>query len=156
MQDALPTAGTFEYEPARAEDLEELVLLRLDAMRESLQALGRFDPARSRERFTSSFDATRTRHVLVARRRVGFVVVKPQADALLLDHLYLRPEAQGRGIGGAVLAAVAAEADALGLPLTLGALRGSRANQFYLKHGFRCVGESEWDIYYRREPRSER
>jgi GNAT superfamily N-acetyltransferase len=118
-----------------------------------LLALGRFDPARSRERFVSGFDPAQTRHIVVAGQRVGFVVVKRQQDALLLDHLYLTPGAQGRGVGGAVLAQVVAEADAQGLPLTLGALRGSRANDFYLKHGFSCVGEGEWDLYYRREPR---
>jgi len=149
------------YEPARVEDLEELVALRLEAMRDSLLALARpcrieapeRQQARSRERFVSGFDPAQTRHIMVAGQRVGFVVVKRERDALLLDHLYLRPGAQGRGVGGAVLAQVGAEADALGLPLTLGALRGSRSNAFYLKHGFSCVGESEWDLYYRREPR---
>jgi GNAT superfamily N-acetyltransferase len=120
-------------------------------MRESLLALGRFDPGRARERLTTGFDPARTRHVVVAGRRVGFVVVKPSADCLLLDHLYLLPAAQGRGLGGAVLTQLLDEADALGLDVAVGALRGSPANRFYARHGFVRVSESEWDVYYRRE-----
>lgn len=126
--------------------------LRIEAMRESLSALGRFDPARARERFASGFEPAATRHVVALGRRVGFVVVKTEADALLLDHLYLQPAAQGRGLGSAVLQQILAEADALGLPLAVGALRGSAANRFYTRHGFVLVGESEWDLHYRREP----
>jgi len=128
------------------------VALRIEAMRESLTALGRFDPVRARERFANGFVPESTRHVVVERRRVGFVVVKPQADGLLLDHLYLQPAAQGRGLGSAVLERILLEADAVALPLAVGALPGSAANRFYVRHGFTLVGESEWDLYYRREP----
>lgn len=144
--------ATFTFEPARAEDLDDLVALRIAAMRESLSAIGRFDPARARERFASGFVPEATRHIVVASERVGFVVVKPQADGWLIDHLYLSPNAQGHGLGAAVLARVIAEADARGLPLLVGALRTSRANRFYERHGFALVGEGEWDLYYRREP----
>ena len=143
---------TVTYEPAAADDLDALVELRIEAMRESLQRLGRFDPARARERFASSFDPAHTRHVLVNGARVGFVVVKPHAEGLLLDHLYLRPAQQGQGIGGSVLADVLADADARHLPVHVGALRESASNRFYARHGFHQVGESEWDIYYRRNP----
>ena len=140
------------YEPAAQTDLDALVSLRTEAMRESLLHLGRFDPARARERFASGFDPACTRHILVDGLRVGFLVVKEQPDGLLLDHLYLRPEAQGQGVGSHVLRDVVAGADARGLPLHVGALRDSPANAFYARHGFHQVGEAEWDIYYRREP----
>lgn len=148
-----PLTPKFSLETARRDDLEALVALRIEAMRESLTALGRFDPARARARFADAFEPRLTRHVVVAGERVGFVVVKPLAKGLVLDHLYLHPRAQGRGLGSAVLAQVLAEADGLGLPLSVGALRGSRANRFYLRHGFEPLGETEWDVYYRREPR---
>lgn len=140
------------YEPASPEDLDALVELRLEAMRESLERVGRFDPVRARARFASSFDAACTRHILVAGRRVGCVVVKPHPDGLLLDHLYLRVAEQRRGIGGRVLGEVIADAEARGLPLHAGALRDSAANAFYVRHGFRQVGDAEWDVYYRRDP----
>ena len=59
---------------ARAEqaDAEALVALRVLAMRESLERLGRFDPVRSRERFLSAFSPQHTRHILVdGERAVG-------------------------------------------------------------------------------------
>lgn len=144
--------ATVSYEPATLADLDALVALRIEAMRESLERIGRFDPKRARERFAAGFEPACTRHVLVDGQRVGFVVVKQQADGLLLDHLYLRPDAQGRGVGGQVLREVLADADARRLPLHVGALRESAANGFYARHGFQQVGEAEWDIYYRREP----
>jgi GNAT superfamily N-acetyltransferase len=69
-------------------------------------------------------------------------------DGLLLDHLYVKPAAQGRGIGAAVLAMVFAQADAQSLPVQVGALRESDSNRFYLRHGFRLVGQTEFDNCY--------
>jgi ribosomal protein S18 acetylase RimI-like enzyme len=143
---------TVEYEPATPADLDALVALRIEAMQESLERIGRFDPARARERFAASFEPACTRHILVDGQRVGFVVVKQQADGLLLDHLYLQPAAQHRGVGARVLREVLADADAQGLPVHVGALRESAANAFYVRHGFRRVGEAEWDLYYRYDP----
>ena len=137
---------------AAAEDLESILALRLTAMRASLEHLGRFDPVRVRERFTSVFDPRLTRHVEVGGERVGVVVVRPQGDELLLNDLYIRPGAQGGGIGTAVLACVFAEADAQGRALRVGALRDSAANRFYLRHGFRLVAQTEFDNHYLRAP----
>jgi GNAT superfamily N-acetyltransferase len=130
------------------DDLEELVDLRIEAMRESLERIGRFDPERARQRLVAGFAPELTRHVLMDGRRVGFVTVKPDPDGLLLDHLYVRPAYQGSGVGAAVLAVVFGEADAAGLQVRVGALRGSASNRFYLRHGFVHVEESEWDTYY--------
>ena len=140
--------------PAAPSDLDALVDLRIEAMRESLERIGRFDPVRARERFASGFSPGHTRHVEADGEPVGFVVVKPERDGLLLDHLYIRPAAQGKGIGAAVLALVFAEADAAALPLRVGALKGSDSNRFYVRHGFRLAGQGEFDTYYVRTPAS--
>ena len=128
--------------------------IRIAAMRESLERLGRFDPQRARDRFLATFDPALTRHVLAGGERVGFVVVRPQDDGLLLDHLYLLPRAQGRGIGAAVLADVLARADASRLPVRVGALRGSDSNRFYARHGFELVEQGVWDNHYLRPARA--
>lgn len=138
------------FEEASEADFEELLALRLAAMRESLERLGRFDAERSRERFLASFDARFTRHIRVDGRRVGFVVVKPTGEGLLLDHLYIHPESQGRRVGGDVLATVIAAAEAQGCTLFVTALRDSASNRFYQRHGFVVVSESDWDVHYRR------
>lgn len=84
-------------------DLEDLVAIRLEAMRESLERLGRFNPGRARERFLGGFDANSTRRIEVSGNLVGFVVIKDLQGELLLDHLYVIPRAQGAGIGSEVL-----------------------------------------------------
>jgi len=142
------------FEPATEADAESLVAIRIAAMRESLERLGHFDPQRARRRFLSTFDPACTRHVLVDGLRVGLVVVRPHEAGLLLDHLYLVPAEQGRGIGAAVLAHVLADADARGLPVRLCALRESAANRFYLRHGFVHERTSEWDEHYLRPARA--
>jgi GNAT superfamily N-acetyltransferase len=88
--------------------------------------------------------------VLADGERVGLVVVRPHGEGLLLDHLYLVPRAQGRGIGTAVLADLLADADSRGLPVRVVALRGSEANRFYAGHGFAALEQDDWDNHYLR------
>jgi GNAT superfamily N-acetyltransferase len=134
--------------PASASDLDDLVAIRIEAMRASLERVGRFDPERARQRLMNGFDPKCTRHVVADGQRIGFVVVKRDDDAMLLDHLYLRPEMQGRGIGAAILKMIFAEADAANIPLRVTALRDSDANRFYQRHGFVKTHEEQWDIHY--------
>jgi len=41
--------------PAQPADLDAMTDIRLDAMRESLERIGRFDPQRARERFDNYY-----------------------------------------------------------------------------------------------------
>jgi GNAT superfamily N-acetyltransferase len=150
----LPAA--FRFAPVTADDADALNALRLAAMRDSLEQLGRFDPARARARFLASFAPVYSRLVLTdggdggGDTCAGWVQLRPDADGLKLDHFYLAPAWQGQGIGSAVLRALLAEADAQALDVRLDALRGSASNRFYLRHGFRQEAESAWDIHYLR------
>ncbi|AEA64906.1 GNAT family N-acetyltransferase [Burkholderia gladioli] len=139
--------------PTTLDDAEALVAIRIAAMRESLEALGRFAPRRARERFLAGFTPADCRFVEADGVRAGFVLLRRQTRPWLLDHLYIEPAMQGRGIGAAVLAAIFAEADAQAAPIRVGALRGSASNRFYQRHGFVRTDEAEWDIHYLREPR---
>lgn len=130
------------------DEKETLAQLRILAMRESLDAVGRFDPARARARFLDGFDSEATRKLLVGGDLVGFYVVKEKRDHLHLDHLYIVPEYQGKGMGASVLGVIISEARERKMPLRLGALRGSRANTFYQSHGFVQTHADDWDIYY--------
>jgi len=142
----LPSDITFE--PAEAADAEALANIRVEAMRESLERVGRFDPQRAMDRFLSGFSPDHTFHILLLGERVGFYVVKPEASGLLLDHLYVRPSQQGKGIGAAVLAEVFARADQAGVSVRAGALKESDSNSFYVRHGFVLVEQGEFDNYY--------
>lgn len=138
--------------PASQDDAEALVSLRIAAMRESLERLGRFDPQRARERFLSGFSPAHTRHVVRDGIRIGFLVVKPIEQGLMLDHLYIHPDHQNSRIGTAVLRLIFAEADNQGKAIRVGALKGSDSNRFYVRHGFNLVEEGECDNYYVRQP----
>jgi ribosomal protein S18 acetylase RimI-like enzyme len=157
---AAPGAAPLALAPASDEDFEALLSLRMAAMRESLQRLGRFAPQRARERLSRAFEPAHTRHILFGGERVGFVVLLPMPtlvpDHLVLDHLYIAPQAQRQGIGSWVMAQVLAEADRLGLPVRVTALKLSEANRFYQRHGFELQHESEWDLHYLRPALDER
>jgi GNAT superfamily N-acetyltransferase len=163
----LPASTGLALLPARAEDFEDLLALRLRAMRESLERLGRYDEQRARERLAESFDPAHTHHILhlaageaggegggegEAAARVGFMVLKITPHALRLNHLYLDTAWQRRGIGHRLLQWICAEADRQQVPVELMALKQSAANRFYLRHGFVAIGEGEWDIDYVRQP----
>lgn len=141
-------ALNLHFSNATPEDFEALLALRIAAMQESLERIGRFDPARARARFLAGFSPENTRHIELAGQRVGFLVTKPQTEYLLLDHLYIHPRYQNQGIGHAVLAQVISEADSQHLPVRVGALRESDSNRFYLAHGFNLVEQAEFDNYY--------
>lgn len=133
-------------------DVETLVQMRIAAMRESLERVGRFDPQRARDRFLSSFEPALCKFIAVGGVSVGFVLTKPAGDHLVLEHFYVLPEHQGKGIGSTALTAILSDADSLSIAVRVGALRDSDSNRFYQRHGFVKTAEAEWDIYYVREP----
>ncbi|MGC5703551.1 GNAT family N-acetyltransferase [Pseudomonas sp. NFXW11] len=137
-------------------DLETLVQMRIAAMRESLERIGRFDPLRARERFVASFAAERCHFILWDGQRAGFIQSQSHLDHLHLQHLYLMPPFQGRGIGAKVLEGLFDRSASEQLPIRLDALRDSDSNGFYRRLGFVQVGESQWDIHYSRPPDSPR
>jgi GNAT superfamily N-acetyltransferase len=128
-------------------DFEPMLALRIEALRESLERLGRFNPDVARARLESQFRPEWMRHLVSGGERVGYFTVEPREGELRLHHLYLRPGAQGQGIGAWVIDQLKAQ----GQPITLAALRESRANDFYKRHGFRVVEEQDFDIEYRWE-----
>lgn len=141
---------TLRAAPVVESDFEALLAIRIAAMQESLERLGRFDHERARARLRSTFRPDHTWFIERDGARVGFYALRPDGDGLRLDHLYVVPTAQGLGVGGQVLVRLLQDADSRGLPVRVGALRGSDSNRFYSRHGFVQVEESEWDIDYLR------
>ncbi|HEX2012168.1 MAG TPA: GNAT family N-acetyltransferase [Roseateles sp.] len=137
------------FEPVVPGDFEPMLELRIAALRESLERLGRFDPQRARERLQAGFAPEYMQHICVDGERIGYVTLRPAADLLRLEHLYVRPGQQGRGVGAWVMDWVKRVAGQRRQDVTLSALKFSDANRFYLRHGFEVVGESDFDIDYR-------
>ncbi|KZL18912.1 tRNA(Met) cytidine acetyltransferase TmcA [Pseudovibrio axinellae] len=133
---------------AQQGDAESLADLRATAMRESLEALGRYDLKRARERFLDGFVPAETAKLVHGSQTLGFFVLQNMPDHLWLNHLYIHPSFQGAGIGAKVLEQVKAVAKKKSKPVRLGALKRSKANAFYQGHGFLKAHEDEFDIYY--------
>ncbi|WP_353473429.1 GNAT family N-acetyltransferase [Salipiger sp. H15] len=143
---------TLTRRPAEPSDAEPLAEIRAEAMRPSLEALGRYDPERVRRRFLDGFVPEDTTVLMHGERIAGFLVLRERPEELYLDHLYLGAGSRGRGLGRAVVAEVQQQARAAGLPIRLMALKGSPANAFYRACGFEPVGEDTFDILYRWQP----
>jgi GNAT superfamily N-acetyltransferase len=137
-----------ELAPVTEADFEPMLALRIDALRESLERLGRFNPDVARARLRSQFWPERMQHLVVDGERVGFFTVEPRESELRLHHLYLKPVRQGQGVGAWVLDHLKAQ----GRPISLAALKLSRANDFYRRHGFVVIEEQDFDIEYRWTP----
>ena len=140
------------FEPSTSDDLERLTALKLQVMNGQLERIGRLDPDRSAARFAREFRPGVTRRILADGVFAGCVTFYPEPDAWVLEHFYLRPEHQGRGLGGDVLRRLLAESDAVGAAVRFSVLVGSDANRFYPRFGFVETHREAFDIYYRREP----
>ncbi|MCG7393784.1 GNAT family N-acetyltransferase [Microvirga sp. ACRRW] len=141
---------TFCLRAASQEDFDRLFHLRIAAMRESLERIGRFDERRALERFKSSFQPEHTRLILIDDTLAGCVAMKPAENGLLLEHFYLYPAFQGRGLGAAILAQLLDEADVARQTVRLSVLQKSDAGRFYKRFGFIETGQDEWDVYLER------
>jgi N-acetylglutamate synthase-like GNAT family acetyltransferase len=139
-----------EFLPASVDDADALASLRVAAMQPSLEAADRFDLVHARQQFLADYSPEHTCHVMAQGERVGCVVVKPDLLGFLLQHLYIHPQHQSRGAGGAVLAKMFALADAAQQDMRVVALRGSDANRFFSRHGFIPMQEVDWEVYYTR------
>ncbi len=143
----------FEALPSDAPALADL---RVSAMRPSLEAIGRFDPQRARDRFLNDFVKSNTFKICIENQTAGFYSLMTRADHLWLAHFYISPRFQNGGLGATILDDIKQQAFSTELPLRLGALRQSKANRFYLKHGFVLTHSMEYDHYYEWKPQSNR
>lgn len=117
-------------------------------MRPSLEAVGRYDPIRARNRFLATYNPRDTQILCAGSGLVGFFVLRFHYDHLHLDHVYIRPKYQRRGFGCKVMCFVKCHARAKQLPVRVTALRDSAANEFYLSCGFELQRTEGFDNYY--------
>ncbi|WP_341955223.1 GNAT family N-acetyltransferase [Microbacterium sp. LWH13-1.2] len=125
--------------------------LRAVVMRPDLERLGRYDPVRVRQRFLDAFAPENTHVIVVDGEDVGLIAVRGEPDAGWIEHFYLAPGSQGRGLGSAVLARVLMERGAAGQPFRLNVLQGSPARRLYERHGFVLESEDTVDVFLKAE-----
>ncbi|MDX2563918.1 GNAT family N-acetyltransferase [Streptomyces sp. TX20-6-3] len=142
--------------PGRTEDVEAMAELRAVVMRDDLERLGRYDEHRVRQRLRDGFSPEHTSVIEVDGGFTGCVTLRPyEAGAgFHLEHFYLAPGAQGRGLGTAVLRELLARADGAAAPVRLVVLQGSAARRLYEREGFTYESEDPVDVLLVREPRA--
>lgn len=82
----------------------------------------------------------------------GSVTMRPAEYGRWLEHFYLAPELQGRGLGSAVLRTLLDETDSDGALVRLNVLQGSAAQRLYERHGFTVEDQDPVDVYMLRQP----
>lgn len=135
------------------EDVDWLVELKARAMQPELVRIGRWDPNRSRRRLLDELVLDATRVVQIAGDSVASIALVPASQCSWLQHFYVDPVVQGRGVGSSVLRRLLQEYTAK-LPVRLLAVRGSRSIRLYERHGFRHERNHEngVDVVLVREP----
>ncbi|NUP01885.1 MAG: GNAT family N-acetyltransferase [Nonomuraea sp.] len=144
----------WEFRPALAADVETVAELRAVVMRTDLERLGRYDQHRVRQRLRDGFTPSHTSVIEVNGAFAGCVALRPAENTYWLEHFYLDPDLQGRGIGSAVLGLLMERCDREQAAVRLQVLQGSPARRLYERHGFTAETEDEVDVYMVREPAS--
>lgn len=138
--------SNIKFARASANDLERLVALRLDVMRPSLEAIGRYNPERARQRFVDEYVPEHTRLILDGDQMIGCFALIPRQRHLYLGHFYVAESHQGQGIGKMAMTDIIGAADALNQPIRLIVLENSPAISFYEQFGFKISDQEGVDI----------
>ncbi|GAA3126594.1 GNAT family N-acetyltransferase [Nonomuraea salmonea] len=133
-------------------DVAAVAELRALVLREDLERLGRYDECRVRQRLRDGFVPAHTWVIEVGGDFAGCVALRVADDCYWLEHFYLAPELQGRGIGTAVLRRLLERCDREGAVVRLNVLQGSSARRLYDRHGFTREAEDEVDVFMVRHP----
>jgi GNAT superfamily N-acetyltransferase len=140
----------WRFRNATEEDFEPLLAIRIDVMREHLERVFRYEPSRARRIFREHFAEPGMRAIMIGDELVGCVGFRRGDSESKIDSFYLDRRLHNAGLGTKILKVLLAEADAAGLPVRLEVLTGSKADRFYLRHGFVKLGEDEIEGEYER------
>ncbi|MET8000039.1 GNAT family N-acetyltransferase [Nonomuraea glycinis] len=138
--------------PASMADVEAVAELRAVVLRADLERLGRYDEQRVRQRLRDGFTPAHTWTIEVGGALAGCVALRPTSDATWLEHFYLAPDLQGKGLGSAVLSSLLERCDREDALIRLNVLQGSPARRLYERHGFTVETEDEVDVFMVRDP----
>lgn len=140
----------WRFRDATEDDFEPLLAIRIDVMREHLERVFRYKPSRARRIFREHFAEPGLRAIMIGDDLGGCVAFRKSTDAIKLDSFYLHRRYHNSGLGTTILKVLLDEADATGLPVRLDVLTGSKADRFYLRHGFVKLKEDEIEGEYER------
>ena len=152
MDTEVAQASEWALRAVATTDIEPLADLRAMVMRPDLERLGRYDEHRVRQRLRDSLSPQHTSIILVDGEFAGSITLRPSDDRQWLEHFYLAPHCQGRGLGSAILRSILEQTDAQGATVSLNVLQGSAARRLYERHGFVMESEDPVDVFMMRPP----
>ena len=103
-----------------------------------------------RAKLAETYDIAATSIIIFGGRDIGWMAVQRRRDHIELEHLYLEPSHQSRGIGSAILRSLIAEGDACRLPLRLATAKMNPARRLYERLGFIEVDADDFKVYLER------
>ncbi len=140
---------SFELRPASGHDVELLWSIQRQALGTYVEAVFGTTEAEQRAFFDARFDWRHYQIICIRGEDAGFLMWEVRADYVYLANLALLPRFQNAGTGSGVLTQVVERADLLGLPVRLQVLHGNPARNFYARHGFEKVGQTESHVLMR-------
>lgn len=123
-------------------DVPFLLALRVTTMTEHERSSGIVTtPARTEQRVRDSLASARI--IEIEGQCIGLLKLCRENSVWTLLQLQLLPEYQGRGIGGALLRSLVADARAASATITLHVLQTNPAKRLYERTGFSTISQSE-------------
>ncbi|WP_322903278.1 GNAT family N-acetyltransferase [Paenibacillus campi] len=138
----------YRLQTASLADADWIAELRAIVLKADLTRLHRYDEVRVRQRFLSVFQPEYTRLIMVDETPAGCITLRPGDNAdYILEHFYIDPAVQGKGIGSHVLAEVLSDPKLHGRSVMLNVLQGSPARRLYERYGFTLSEQDEVDVF---------
>lgn len=135
---------TYELRPCRPEDEAFARRVHREAYHDVVtRQFGGWEEEKQRELFDAKWDPHSFRVIVVGGADAGVVRYRKEGGHIELDEIQLLPEAQGAGVGSAVIRDLQADAQHAGVPLRLQVLKQNRARALYERLGFQVTGETE-------------
>ena len=129
---------------ATADDSEFAYQTKKSAFRGYLEKTSGWGEEEQRQLHKRRFAEHDFRIIQLSGVDVGIMAMSRQPDCIKLHQLFLLPEYQGKGIGGACMKLVIKEAADVQLPIRLQVLKmNPRALAFYQRFGFKRTGEND-------------
>jgi len=138
-------ATAWSLRPATEADLPFLVALRLATMAPQFARQG-IVLSDDEHRLRAGFRLDAARILEADGRAIGLLKVLQDGATWTVEQFQIAPEAQGRGIGAAVLGQVIEAARESGALLRLSVLKRNPAARLYARLGFRTLAESEHSL----------
>ena len=143
-----------EVRQATEQDTTFSFVVTEEAMRQYVEATwGQWDPVTQLRAHAESFVPSTHWIVFADERPLGLVAAALEPSHVQLLKLYLRAQARGCGIGALILAMLLRSAASRSQPLRLRGLAvNSRAQAFYLRHGFRETFRTAERVFMEAKP----